>query len=264
MESSVRSSMIDPCHDLPSMSSTGPFDSLKLINLDCWKGTATTNTAQLPRLLALPSLEKLTAGLLRLTFSAKEIDEIKDERSDMSQNIVRVEDSNIPKLPLKSLLPSYSCIWERDLSATLDRTQSDKLETCIYKNIPYNWPGFSAVKHVVSLLNHAKHSLNTLGLHMQSPTRDEEPYRSPGDVFSDDDVQNNRDWAVGRDGLREFQVLNSLDVSAEIILGRYGRWYKTPKRNFQMLANEPESDEWKLVDLLPKSLKSLTIRTNRA
>ena len=31
-----------------------------------------------------------------------------------------------------------------------------------------------------------------------------------------------------------------------------------------MLANEPESDEWNLVDLLPKSLKSLTIQANRA
>ena len=31
-----------------------------------------------------------------------------------------------------------------------------------------------------------------------------------------------------------------------------------------MLANEPESDEWNLVDPLPKSLKSLTIQANRA
>ena len=264
VESRVRSSLINPDYNLPSMVSTGPFDSLKYIRLARWQATASASTAQLLKLFALPSLEKLIAGLIRPVFYAKGIGETNDERSDVGQDIVRVEEAGKPKLPLKTLILFDSCIWQCDLTTILDRTQGDKLETFSYGNIPYNWPGFSAAKLVVSLLNNAKRSLLTVELHVQNPHPSKEPYRGPGEVSSDDDVLNNRGWAVGTNGFHEFQVLNSLVVSADIILGGYGRWYKTPRGDFQLLANKPGSGEWELVDLLPKSLDSLIIRANGA
>ena len=264
VESRVRSGRRNPDYNLPSMMSTGPFDSLKCIDLTLFRGAAATSTAQLLRLFDLPSLEELRACRVRPTLGVKEIDGTKDVRSDIGQNIMRLGEADKSKLPLKSLTLFYSCIGERDLSAMLDRTESDKLETFSYTNIPHNWPGFSASKHVVSLLNHSKRSLRKLRLGMQNRIQTRESYFGSGDVSSDDDVLNNHGWAVGMEGFREFHVLGILDVSAEIILGGYGRWYNTPMGRSQMLANKPASDERKLVDLLPQSLKSLTIKANSA
>ena len=238
-----------------TISSFNQFASLTRIVLNAMSQENMMDSCKLLNLLTLPALAHLNVTYVKSSIRHNsKLCPLRDQERYANRSLKANEWWS--KAPLAELLINMGSLSWQDVLAILQRAQIGTLEVFRFQRISYHSPIYSASKLVEILLARARRSLKTLSLTM-SLMDFGIPFNEADEIHPDVDNEIGT-WAVGPGGFSEFESLEDLSVEVPLILGGFGRRFRTSLGTSRM-KTAPQAHEWKLADMLPRSLKKLTV-----